>query len=156
METTKWRKRHGNFRLDDARAHRKSPLKNIQIAGSEWPPNRTCVCFHQKNTLRHILHAYGVFAAPLCFIFYMLLCFMFLGTPDNPTSTFDTIQCYCWFSSGSRNFREGGGARNMKYKPPRMAAIFFGSIFTGWGGGMAPLAPPPRGSATVIALALVR
>ena len=27
------RKRHGNFLLDDAHAHQKSPLKSIQIAG---------------------------------------------------------------------------------------------------------------------------
>ena len=33
METTKWRKRHGNFLLDDAHAHRNSPLKSVQIAG---------------------------------------------------------------------------------------------------------------------------
>ena len=45
-------------------------------------------------------------------------------------------------SSGSRNFGEGG-PRNMKYKPPHSAAIFFCPIFTGrGGGGMAPLAPP--------------
>ena len=31
----------------------------------------------------------------------------------------------------------------MKYKPPRVAAIFFWPIYTGQGGGaMAPLAPP--------------
>ena len=43
---------------------------------------------------------------------------------------------------------ERGGARNMKYKPSRVAAIFFGPIFYRPGGGLAPLAPPP-GSATV-------
>ena len=37
-------------------------------------------------------------------------------------------------SSGSRNFGEGG-PRNMKYKPPRSAAIFFWPIFTRQGGG---------------------
>ena len=45
-------------------------------------------------------------------------------------------------SSGSRNFGEGGPT-NMKYKPPRMVAIFFWPIFTGRGGGHGPLAPPP-------------
>ena len=45
------------------------------------------------------------------------------------------------FSSGSRNFGEGGGARNMKYKPQRVAAIYLELFFTGRGGGMAPLAP---------------
>ena len=38
---------------------------------------------------------------------------------------------------------EGGGPRNMKYKPPCAAAIFFWPIFYRPGGGaMAPLAPP--------------
>ena len=50
--------------------------------------------------------------------------------------------------SGSRNFGEGG-PRNMKYKPLHSAAIFFWPIFTGQGGGMAPLAPPP-GSANFL------
>ena len=49
----------------------------------------------------------------------------------------------CVFSSGSGNVGEGGGARNMKYKPP--------PIFTGRGGGgggvHGPLAPHP-GSTT--------
>ena len=49
---------------------------------------------------------------------------------------------YNYFSSGSRNFGEGG-PRNMKYKPPCMAAIFFWPIFTGQGGGHGPLAQPP-------------
>ena len=39
METTKWRKRHGNIVIllsqDDAHAHRKSPLKSVQIAGGD-------------------------------------------------------------------------------------------------------------------------
>ena len=48
-------------------------------------------------------------------------------------------------SSGSRNFG-GGGPRNMKYKPPRMVAIFFGLFFTGQGGAWPPC--PPPGSTT--------
>ena len=44
-----------------------------------------------------------------------------------------------------------GGARNMKYKSPRMAAIFLWLVLSGtrWkGGGRGPLAPPlPPGSA---------
>ena len=35
----------------------------------------------------------------------------------------------------------GGGARNMRYKATRMAAIFFSLVLTGTGGGMAPLPP---------------
>ena len=41
-------------------------------------------------------------------------------------------------SSGSRNFRGGGEARNMKYKLPFLAAIFFGK-FLQVGGGDGPL-----------------
>ena len=37
----------------------------------------------------------------------------------------------------------GGGARNMKYKGPSMAAIFFMTSFNKDGGGMAPWPPPP-------------
>ena len=38
---------------------------------------------------------------------------------------------------------KGGGPRNMKYKGPPMAAIFFMTSFNrDRGGGMAPLAPP--------------
>ena len=37
---------------------------------------------------------------------------------------------------------EGGGARNMKYKSLRMAAIFFITVFLQARGVMAPLAPP--------------
>ena len=44
---------------------------------------------------------------------------------------------------------EGGGSRNMQYKPPRVAAIFFWPIFYRPGGGHGPLGPPP-GSATDI------
>ena len=40
-------------------------------------------------------------------------------------------------SSGSRNFREGG-PRNMKYKPPCSAAIFFGLFVQAGGGGAWP------------------
>ena len=40
--------------------------------------------------------------------------------------------------------QRGGGARNMKYKGPPVAAIFFMTSFNrDRGGGMAPLAPPP-------------
>ena len=36
-----------------------------------------------------------------------------------------------------------GGAKNMKYKPPRLAAIFYDYFFKGrGGGGHGPLAPP--------------
>ena len=35
IKTRKWRKRRGNFLLDDAHTHRKSPLKSVQIAGGE-------------------------------------------------------------------------------------------------------------------------
>ena len=46
-------------------------------------------------------------------------------------------------SSGSRNFG-GGGPRNMKYKAPRTAAIFFWPIFLqAGGGGHGLLGPPP-------------
>ena len=43
-------------------------------------------------------------------------------------------------SSGSRNFGEGG-PRNMKCKPPHLAAIFFLPIFTRQGGHDGPPAP---------------
>ena len=43
----------------------------------------------------------------------------------------------CIYSSWSRNFRERGPG-NMKYMPPRSAAIFF------WLQAMALLPPPPR------------
>ena len=43
---------------------------------------------------------------------------------------------------------ERGGARNMKYKPPGTAAIFFYLFFTGRGGVAWPPWLPP-GSATV-------
>ena len=46
-------------------------------------------------------------------------------------------------SRGSRNFERGEWARNMKYKPPCMTAIFFMTIFYRRGGGMALLLPPP-------------
>ena len=45
-------------------------------------------------------------------------------------------------SSGSRNFGEGG-PRNMKYKPPCLAAIFFGLFLQAKGGAWPPWAPPP-------------
>ena len=35
------------------------------------------------------------------------------------------------------------GPRNMKYKLPHTAAIFFGLFLQARGGGMAPLPPPP-------------
>ena len=39
---------------------------------------------------------------------------------------------------------ERGGARNMKYKPPHAAAIYFMTIFYRQrGAAMAPLPPPP-------------
>ena len=38
-------------------------------------------------------------------------------------------------SSGSRNFEEGEGGKNMKYKPPHLVAIFFMIIFYRPGGG---------------------
>ena len=41
----------------------------------------------------------------------------------------------------------GGGAKDMKYKPPRAAAIFL-AYFLQARGGMAPL-PPPPGSAVL-------
>ena len=41
----------------------------------------------------------------------------------------------------------GGGARNMKYKAPRMVAIFFMTILTGTGGGGGGMAPFRPGSA---------
>ena len=53
-------------------------------------------------------------------------------------------------SSGSRNFGEGGGARNMKYKPPHWAAIFFWPIFTRQGGGPWPPCPHPGSSTTAV------
>ena len=68
--------------------------------------------------------------------------FMFLGN-RNPKSGHKSLLGY-YFSSGSRNFGEGG-PRNMTYKPPRSAAIFIWPIFTSQG-GHGPLAPP--GSAT--------
>ena len=43
-------------------------------------------------------------------------------------------QWICSRSSGSRNFGEGG-PRNMKYKLPRTAVIFFGLFFQAGGGG---------------------
>ena len=48
------------------------------------------------------------------------------------------------FSIGYRMVRGGGGARNMKYMGPPVAAIFFMTSFNRdrGGGGMAPLAPP--------------
>ena len=58
----------------------------------------------------------------------------------------DSVVSSNGINSGSRNFVEGG-PRNMKYKPPYSAAIFFLPILLGrGGGGMALLAPP--GSAT--------
>ena len=41
----------------------------------------------------------------------------------------------------------GGGARNMKYKGPPVAAIFFMTSFNRDRGGMAPMAPPPGSAA---------
>ena len=48
------------------------------------------------------------------------------------------------FSIGSCKVR--GGARNMKYKGPLMAAIFFMTSFNRDRGAMTPLPPPPPGS----------
>ena len=72
------------------------------------------------------------------------------GPPSHTSSLYQSqTSAGDWFSqiwylscsSGSRNFGEGG-PRNMKYKPPHSVAIFLWPIFTGQGGGMAPLAPP--------------
>ena len=48
--------------------------------------------------------------------------------------------------SGSRNFGERGGARNMKYKPPHSVAILFCLLLLGRGPW--PPLPPLSGSAT--------
>ena len=50
------------------------------------------------------------------------------------------------YSIGSRMVR-GGGARNMKYKSPPMATIFFMTSFNRDRGGHGPLGLPPPGSA---------
>ena len=57
-------------------------------------------------------------------------------------------QLYWWLTSRSTaadpETSERGGARNMKYKPPRVVAIFFWPIFYRPGGGGAwPPCPPP-------------
>ena len=51
-------------------------------------------------------------------------------------------------SASDPAWSEGGGPRNMKYKGPPMAAIFFMTSFNrDRGGAMAPSAPPPGSAA---------
>ena len=51
------------------------------------------------------------------------------GSMDISHQNVYLVQFWTLNSSGSRNFGEGGGARNMKYKPPCTVAIFFMTIF---------------------------
>ena len=62
----------------------------------------------------------------------------------------------CLFSIGSRIVRGGGGgSRNMKYKAPQVAAIFFMASFNMDRGGPWPPCPPLGSAAGVVLLSTV-
>ena len=52
-------------------------------------------------------------------------------------------------SASNPGWSEGGGGKNMKYKAPRMAAIFFMTSFNRDRGGHGPLGSPPGSAAAL-------
>ena len=82
METTKWRKMHGNFLLDDAHTHRKSLLKSVQIAGGEA---HLLVTWQDTSGRSNLIWTSSYLNLNLPFVFLQLgnrLVRMFLNTTD--------------------------------------------------------------------------